>query len=307
MKSRRWTALTMQHVYSTIHSTLLTTLDCLMYTGPAKSTPTKEKGGLSMTLKAGRGEGVVSRATPIPGSGCTLNISLFLAEEFLRHQSDYSTSCYIIKLLYVLLRNHESSSQNEPEQGLEGIIERCVMKMGYDNVKGEQMTAILMFLKRRDVFVVLPTGFGKSLCYGSLPWIFDSIKERNGSIVVVISPLIALMKDQVEGFLQRGVSAVRAGDCSNEVTEEISRGKYQLIYISPEALLFKKEVAKNAFIRSISDETGGTSSLRGTLCQEMVCVIHLAMIYVHCIGEKISEYSILTLENFVALFQPQSI
>ena len=46
-------------------------------------------------------------------------------------------------------------AESEPEQGLEGIIERCVMKMGYDNVKGEQMTAILMFLKRRDVFVLI--------------------------------------------------------------------------------------------------------------------------------------------------------
>ena len=52
-------------------------------------------------------------------------------------------------------------------------------------------------MKGRDVFAVLPTGYGKSLCYGCLPLVFDRLHDgEERSIVVVVSPLIAIMKDQ---------------------------------------------------------------------------------------------------------------
>ena len=47
------------------------------------------------------------------------------------------------------------------------------------------------------VFISLPTGSGKSFCYSVLPFVFDGLYQRVGSIVIVVSPLIALMKDQV--------------------------------------------------------------------------------------------------------------
>ena len=95
---------------------------------------------------------------------------------------------------------------------------------------------MLFFLQKRDVFVILPTGFGKSLCFGCLPSVFDCLKGK-GSIVIVISPLIALMKDQVEGFQRRGVSAVRVGDCSPEISKQIRSREYQLVFVSREAIL----------------------------------------------------------------------
>ena len=53
-------------------------------------------------------------------------------------------------------------------------------------------------LKGHDVFGVLPTGFGKSLCFACLPSIFDQLlSEEDSSIVLVITPLTAIMKDQV--------------------------------------------------------------------------------------------------------------
>ncbi len=69
-------------------------------------------------------------------------------------------------------------------------------KLGY-SVKSEQLEVITGIL-RRDVFVVLPTGFGKSLCFQCLPLLYDRIfpKEAN-SIIVVVTPLTAIMKDQV--------------------------------------------------------------------------------------------------------------
>ena len=59
------------------------------------------------------------------------------------------------------------------------------------------MSAVLSFLKGSDVFVSLPTGSGKSLCFALLPFVFDELYGRNGSIAIVVSPLISLMKDQV--------------------------------------------------------------------------------------------------------------
>ena len=53
------------------------------------------------------------------------------------------------------------------------------------------------FVGGKDIFLSVPTGGGKSLCYAILPWVFNALKHRNGSLVIVVSPLIALMKDQV--------------------------------------------------------------------------------------------------------------
>ena len=118
------------------------------------------------------------------------------------------------------------------------VIEECAQKMGYESLKRQQKEAIFWFVQKRDVFVTLPTGFGKSICYGCLPMVFDLIKQRKGSIVVVISPLIALMKDQVATFLSRGVSA---GDCDINTSQKM---EYQLIFFSPEAILCRRKWRK---------------------------------------------------------------
>ena len=73
-------------------------------------------------------------------------------------------------------------------------------RLGYWNFKHEQMKVVLGFLSGRDVFVFLPTGCEKSLCYAvlCLPWTLDIIRNGEPSIFfVVISPLLSLMQDQV--------------------------------------------------------------------------------------------------------------
>ena len=83
-----------------------------------------------------------------------------------------------------------------------------VQSMGYDSPTENQKSAIDSFVRGNDVFVSLPTGSGKSLCYASLPGVFDRLRQLikasdlHNSIVVV-SPLSALMQDQVKSF-QRG-------------------------------------------------------------------------------------------------------
>ena len=74
---------------------------------------------------------------------------------------------------------------------------QAAQKLGYPTLRPNQHKAIKSFMEGHDVFISLPTGCGKSLCFSVLPYAFDYLYRRVGSIVIVISPLIDLMKDQV--------------------------------------------------------------------------------------------------------------
>ena len=72
-------------------------------------------------------------------------------------------------------------------------------RLGYQSLKTKQEDVLVKFLGGNDVFAVLPTGYGKSLCFACLPWMFDELDtERPSSIVIVVSPLTAIMIDQVQ-------------------------------------------------------------------------------------------------------------
>ena len=64
-----------------------------------------------------------------------------------------------------------------------------------------------------DAFVCLPTGYGKSLCFQCLPYVFDVLNDHTSpySQIVVVSPLTSVMKDQIKALDDRGVKAVRSG------------------------------------------------------------------------------------------------
>ena len=78
-----------------------------------------------------------------------------------------------------------------------------IQSLGYDSPTENQKSAINMFVRGNDVFISLPKGSGKLLCYASLPGVFDRLRQvikasdRHHSIAVVVSPLSALMQDQV--------------------------------------------------------------------------------------------------------------
>ena len=69
--------------------------------------------------------------------------------------------------------------------------------LGYRDLKKEQSSVINSFVSGNDVFAVLPTGFGKTLCYACLPSIFDQLLSVGNSVVIVVSPLMSIMKSQV--------------------------------------------------------------------------------------------------------------
>lgn len=103
---------------------------------------------------------------------------------------------------------------------------------GFDEFRPNQEDIIKKILEKKDVFAVMPTGGGKSLCY-QLP-----AKLMKGT-TVVISPLISLMKDQVDAALENGISAafinssMKPQDMS-AVYHELKKGDIELLYVSPE-------------------------------------------------------------------------
>ena len=124
------------------------------------------------------------------------------------------------------------------EDDLRKIVEESFRMMGYEQVKPEQWTAIKAFVSGVDVFVALPTGFGKSLIYATLPLIYDNLKNWKKSIVVVVCPLLALMKDQVDVYSSKGIRAAAvSSDTNPDIKQRILEGNYQLVFISPESLL----------------------------------------------------------------------
>ena len=72
----------------------------------------------------------------------------------------------------------------------------------------EKQEVISAFISGNDVFCCLPTRYGKSLCYSILPKVYDHIRNVKGlSIVLCLSPLVALMMDQKKKFIEIGISA----------------------------------------------------------------------------------------------------
>ena len=114
----------------------------------------------------------------------------------------------------------------------ESVLKRT---FGYDNFRPLQREVIESVLQKKDTLAVLPTGGGKSLCYQLPAMIFPGL-------TVVVSPLIALMKDQVDQMQALGVPALFLN--SSLTPEEyqrnmvqVSSGKIKLLYLAPEALL----------------------------------------------------------------------
>ena len=107
---------------------------------------------------------------------------------------------------------------------------------GYDSFRGQQWDIIDHTLDGGDSIVLMPTGGGKSICY-QIP----GLMSDNG-FVIVISPLLALMNDQIDALQQNGVPAralnSEKSESENRQTMELlMQGKVKLLYISPEKLL----------------------------------------------------------------------
>lgn len=109
---------------------------------------------------------------------------------------------------------------------------------GYDAFRGEQQAVIEHILQGGDALVLMPTGGGKSLCY-QIPALIRS------GVAIVISPLIALMRDQVDALLQLGIRAAFLNSSlsqaqATEVMRKLYRQELDLLYIAPERLMTER-------------------------------------------------------------------
>lgn len=114
---------------------------------------------------------------------------------------------------------------------------------GYNSFRKGQYEIIINILRGRDSFCILPTGAGKSICYQIPALMFNGI-------TIVISPLISLMKDQVDnlnsnGINSRYINSTQKLEVSDEIIELCKKGEVKLLYIAPEKLeneFFKRKL-----------------------------------------------------------------
>ena len=135
----------------------------------------------------------------------------------------------------------DQSGEYSPAVGRSALLYEALHRYwGYETFRPGQEAIVRSLAAGRDACVIMPTGGGKSLCY-QLPAVLDA------RTAVVISPLIALMQDQVAQLLQMGISAA----CLNAATppderahilQQAATGKYQLLYLSPERIALSNTV-----------------------------------------------------------------
>ena len=111
---------------------------------------------------------------------------------------------------------------------------------GHESLRAGQEEVIEKVLKGKNTLAILPTGGGKSLCYQFPAIVFDGL-------TVVISPLVALMRDQVNALELKGIAAARMDssldeEAREEILDQVSSGELKLLYVSPEKLAEPKMI-----------------------------------------------------------------
>lgn len=122
----------------------------------------------------------------------------------------------------------ENRVYSTPEEALKVLF-------GYDSFRTGQREIIDAILSGKDVFAVMPTGAGKSLCYQIPSMILPGM-------TLVVSPLISLMQDQVKSLKEAGISAAFINSALseksfNDVVRKAMDGKYKVLYVAPERLM----------------------------------------------------------------------
>lgn len=112
---------------------------------------------------------------------------------------------------------------------------------GFPSFRGQQLAVIHRVLAGQHALLIMPTGMGKSLCY-QVPAIIQGAGKREQekpNVTLVLSPLIALMKDQVDALVDRGIAASFINSSLSRQDREqryaaVANGKYDLLYVTPE-------------------------------------------------------------------------
>src|SRR5579872_1100524 len=129
-------------------------------------------------------------------------------------------------------RTISTETSGQSDSGQRDVLSVIRRHWGFDSLRPLQAAAMKTFLDGRDSLLVLPTGGGKSLCY-------QAPAVVRGDTTVVISPLISLMKDQVDGLRACGVAALQlnssqSADEQRSGERALREGSVRLLFASPE-------------------------------------------------------------------------
>ncbi len=139
------------------------------------------------------------------------------------------------------------------------LLEKLKINFGYDSFRLEQKSIIENILAKKDTLVIMPTGGGKSICF-QLPSLFFE------GITLVISPLIALMKDQVDSLKANGIPSTyynssQSSEEQQQVFDAIANKSIKLLYVAPESLPLLQNLLNQNYISCVAiDEAHCISS-----------------------------------------------
>ena len=130
---------------------------------------------------------------------------------------------------------------------------------GYDSFRDQQQAIIESVLSKKDNIVIMPTGGGKSICFQLPALLFEGV-------TLVISPLIALMKDQVDGLKANGIAADFYNSSQEKfeqegIFEKVFNKEIKLLYVAPESLSLLENILSETYISCVAiDEAHCISS-----------------------------------------------
>ena len=130
---------------------------------------------------------------------------------------------------------------------------------GYDSFRDPQEKIIQNVLDKKDTLVIMPTGGGKSICFQIPALVFEGV-------TIVISPLIALMKDQVDGLQANGIEAnyfnsSQESSIQESILDQVVNRKLKLLYVAPESLAYLSNILNETYVSCIAiDEAHCISS-----------------------------------------------
>ena len=160
------------------------------------------------------------------------------------------------------------SEAKRTREAFNAAIKDVCETFGIENFHEEQQKAIDLFFDAKDVFVSLPTGYGKSIIFQSIPVIASSLWKKPCTIFIV-SPLKALMEDQVNYLNGLGLKAVAlTEDSEDSIIERVIDGEYSHVYGSPESFL-----SKDAW-RDVFSTSSFRTHLIGVAIDEAHCISH---------------------------------
>lgn len=163
----------------------------------------------------------------------------------------------------------KKSRPNEPSDSARALANKVLkQRLGLDGFRLKQETAIARLLDGESSVVIFPTGGGKSLCYQIPALCFKELDLQGhtgrsageGGITLVVSPLIALMKDQVDALKRRGISAAVLNSTNSRdeymaIVESMRNGTLDIVYCAPERL------NNEGFVSSMANVRGGVRLL----------------------------------------------